>query len=323
VRTINLDSNTYEGWPGVSAGTAHIDKQLILDELGELTPSNEFSYDHQVLPFAGDAKRCYVGFREGRRCYGKLAFPSFANPYLQNSFQFRRVQDDRGKVDYELPMFNYAVGEGLQVPLLGFADDNWRNGRQTFVFSFVSPEAVASGFGLTVTTIHEVGHHLGLSHPHDGYDSETGKDFYGTGPFYFVWVGDESNTVMSYIDVNWDFSQFDRDNMARFKTAAAIEQANSLAAEVLAVGGGGDLLQQADEQVGRAETEMRRHHYPAALRRAHHAYDLVAQAALAAGVELRSPTLNRIPNEPSPLAEAVHQDGPFIDPVDEGPRNLR
>ncbi len=324
VRTINLDSNTYEGWPGVSAGTTLIQEQLILDELGELTPTNRFSYDHQVLPFVDDAKRCYVGFREGRRCYGKLAFPFFANPYLQNSFQFRRVRDDRGKVDYELPLFNYAVGEGLEIRLLGYAEDNWRNGKQTFVFSFVSPETVASGYGLTVTMIHEVGHHLGLSHPHDGYDSEAGTNFSATGPFFFAWVGDESNTVMSYLDVNRDFSQFDRDNMARFETAAAIEQANSLAAEVLAADTGDlSLLQQADTEIGRAETEVRRHHYPAALRRAHRAYDLVAQAASNAGVEMRSEILPRIPDKPSPLAEALHQPGPFIDTPDQGPRNER
>ena len=31
-----------------------------------------------------------------------------------------------------------------------------------------------AGFGFTSTIVHEFGHHVGLSHPHDGYDSEFG-----------------------------------------------------------------------------------------------------------------------------------------------------
>ena len=49
---------------------------------------------------------------------------------------------------------------------MGFADDNYRDGTQSLVFSFISPEIVelALGYGLTTTMIHEVGHHIGLSH---------------------------------------------------------------------------------------------------------------------------------------------------------------
>lgn len=322
VRTINLDSNTYEAWPGVSAGTSLIDDQLLVDEVAELKPRSEFSYDHQVLPFEGDAKRCYLATLKARRCYGKLAFPFFANPYLQNSFQFARTRDDRGTVDYELPIFNYAVGRGLGFPFLGYADDNYLNGKQTFVFTFISPETSELGYGLTVTAIHEVGHHVGLSHPHDGYDSESGESISPTGPFYFAWLGDLSNSVMSYIDLNWDFSQFDRDNMARFETAAAIAAANRLAEEALlaAPNLAEPLLRRADAEIGRSETEFRRHHYPAARRRAQQAYTLVEKAATSAGVDLRSVT-PRVPNEPSPLAASLHQPGPFIDTPDQGPRD--
>ena len=83
------------------------------------------------------------------------------------------------------------------------------------MFSFVSPGIVEAGYGLTTTMIHEYGHHSSMSHPHDGYDPATGVDFEPTGDFFFAWLGDESNSMMSYIDVNWDFSQFDRDNSAR------------------------------------------------------------------------------------------------------------
>src|SRR4029450_10610855 len=125
-------------------------------------------------------------------------------------------------------IFSYAVGPGVDVPALGFADDNWRDGTQSYVFAFISPDVVEAGYGLTTTLIHEVGHHFGLSHPHDGYDSETGVDYGPVGEFYFANAGDESNSMMSYIDVNWDFSQFDRDNSDRFLTAAYFEGAHRL-----------------------------------------------------------------------------------------------
>jgi hypothetical protein len=47
------------------------------------------------------------------------------------------------------------------------------------------------------------GHHIGMSHPHDGYDSATGVDYGPEDAFFFAWAGDESNSMMSYIDLNW------------------------------------------------------------------------------------------------------------------------
>ena len=85
---------------------------------------------------------------------------------------------------------------GDQFGLLGFADDNWVDGTQSHVFMFDSPEYRALGYGFTTTGIHEFGHHIGMSHPHDGYDSEQDLDFGAAGPFEFAWSGDESNTAM-------------------------------------------------------------------------------------------------------------------------------
>ena len=116
--------------------------------------------------------------------------------------------------------------------LLGFADDNWLNGTQSGVFSFVYPGAVAAGYGLTTTMIHEYGHHSSMSHPHDGYDPGTGVDFGPSGDTFFAWLGDESNSIMSYIDLNWDFSQFDRDNSARHHAAGYAKIANIVAARL-------------------------------------------------------------------------------------------
>jgi hypothetical protein len=113
-------------------------------------------------------------------CYPDSGFPSFANLYLYNWADLKRTQDDAGKVDYELPVFNYALGPVVDSRVLGMALDNFADGTQSGVFTFLSPEIVADGYGLTTTQIHEAGHHLGMSHPHDGYDSQSPHEFIDT-----------------------------------------------------------------------------------------------------------------------------------------------
>ena len=56
------------------------------------------------------------------------------------------------------------------------------------MFNFVSP-AIAEAYGLTTTMIHEDGHHLAMSHPHDGYDSETGRRLRAHRPVLLRLVG--------------------------------------------------------------------------------------------------------------------------------------
>ena len=56
---------------------------------------------------------------------------------------------------------NYAT-QDAPTPL-GYADDNWLDGTQSGVFSFVSPGIIESGYGLTTTMIHEYGHHSSLA----------------------------------------------------------------------------------------------------------------------------------------------------------------
>jgi hypothetical protein len=132
---------------------------------------------------------------------------------------------------YGRPDFKFHVYTKTDEPEpdTGYNKDNTVNGEQQFVYAFDSPGARADGYGFTVTTIHEVGHYLGLSHPLDGYDYEADLNFDATGPFYFVSSANETNSVMSYIDLNWDFGQFDRDNMNRYLTAVYINYANRVA----------------------------------------------------------------------------------------------
>ena len=291
-KSINIDSNTYEGWDGVDASAQYIKPKLVVDELSELRWRNKLDFDNQDLPYDAKAEECYLGVLTDESCYPDSGYPGFANLYLYNWENLERTKDDAGRVDYELPVFNYAVNAGVGVPALGYADDNYVDGTQTGVFCFISPEVVQSGYGLSTTQIHEVGHHLGMSHPHDGYDSETGVDYSPGNEFLFANAGDESNSMMSYIDVNWDFSQFDRDNSDRFMTSAYNEAANRLAADVLAskkAAKGKAQLHAADVLLGLATKAFARHDYRAAYGFAEQAYNQTVSAARKAGVDAAKP----------------------------------
>jgi hypothetical protein len=75
--------------------------------------------------------------------------------------------------------------------------------------------------------------------------------------------------MMSYIDLNWDFSQFDRDNAARHQAAGFIINANVIAERVLdsrRAGKARRYLEDADEAIGRAKQNMASHDYPDAFR---------------------------------------------------------
>jgi hypothetical protein len=326
--TVNIDSNTYEGWPGVDASRRYIKPPLVLDELSELQPTTRFSYDNQDLPFTGKALSCYVQWLQDVPCYPNLDYPGFANLFLYNALNLERTQDDAGRVDYELPNFNYATTDELWAGFLGFADDNWRNGTQSFVFNFVSPFVVELGYGLTTTMIHESAHHLAMSHPHDGYDSPTGVDYGPTGPYYFAWSGDESNTIMSYIDVNWDFSQFDRDNMNRYMAAVFARNANRVAADILDdpdAGVASDELAAADRLLGASKQAFARRQYRAAAFLAKQAYDLVRRGARQAGVPVVGSTDGwEVEGATGDAAAAAKvTDGASVDALDAHSQRLR
>ena len=138
--------------------------------------------------------------------------------------------------DYVAPVFNFNTTEeglGSQFGLLGFADDNWIDGTQSFVFAFGADVYRDSDSALPATVIHEVGHHIGMSHPHDGYDSEFGLDYGASGKYYYAWEGDESDTVMQYLSITNKFGEHNRDNMYRWETAGYLNWSNALAGAIM------------------------------------------------------------------------------------------
>ena len=287
---VNLDVNTVEGWNQVDASEQFIDKDLFLAEEKELPSGFEstLTADYEDIEFSGDWNRCYKQFVSDKVCYNDLApfyadFGGFVNIFLVTARHTDEILD--GTPDYEAGMVNWSIGTPPKSPgLLGFADDNWLNGTQSGVFSFVYPGAVAAGYGLTTTMIHEYGHHSSMSHPHDGYDPGTGEDFGPSGDTFFAWLGDESNSMMSYIDLNWDYSQFDRDNSARHHTAGYAKIANIVAAQLTGRPAAAPKLAEASTTLDTAQAAFAAHDYPTALRLARDAYEDVVAGAAAANV---------------------------------------
>jgi len=192
--------------------------------------------------------------------------------------------------DYVAPVFAYnttQAGLGDQVGLLGFADDNWVDGTQSMVFAFNAQVYRNAGYGFTGTIVHEVGHHIGMSHPHDGYDSEFGLDFGPGGSLFFAWEGDESDTVMHYLGMTNRFGEHNRDNMYRWETAGYLNWANALAGDIMASGRAhriGLLLIAADVLAARAQSKFDDWDYLEAVADARAAYGILVEAADAIGV---------------------------------------
>jgi hypothetical protein len=294
---IELDVNVYQIDPGLD-GKRFLKPTVVLGKLGKLQPFNSFSLQLKDVAFTGEAERTYrcwltsegpAGFVPGRSCYGNTVQGyAFYDLFLYHWFHL--LQFVEGDADYEVPTFIYTAPDNLSARLLlAYAEDNLRDGTQTFINIWNSPTIRALGYGDTGTLIHETGHHLGLSHPHDGYDYERDLDFDPTGSFAFAWSGDESNTVMNYLAVNHDFSQFDRDNMNRWMVSVYLNQANAVLAKVYAsprAGEAGGLLTAADGNAASALAAYDAMDYADAVISAKSAYQGVIAAAAKIGVKV-------------------------------------
>lgn len=214
--------------------------------------------------------------------------------------------------DSSIPVFAYNAGLkkiGFGAPL-GFADDNWVNGTPSYVFMYDNAFFRSLGYGFSTTALHEVGHHIGMSHPHDGYDSQSGVDYEPSGAFYYAWSGDESATMMSYIDLNFSFGQFDHDNMNRFIFERALARGNRESAQILAANSSAAVtgsLAQADSRFTDARRAFDRKDYAAAADSAVKGYQYIKQAASQARVTLTQPELQPVPGRIAPrMIDPVH-----------------
>src|SRR5262249_49186254 len=150
---------------------------------------NNFTVRTSDLPFDGQAKRAYDCNYFGTNCYG-ARFPGdqfFGDLYLY--FNDHILQFVSGDADYDIPVFAFSTTNDYANGFFGgVALDNFRDGTQTMVIETIPEWYLATyNVGWTTNLLHEVGHHLGLSHPHDGFDSEFGFDYGPTGTLFFAW----------------------------------------------------------------------------------------------------------------------------------------
>ena len=195
-------------------------------------------------------------------------------------------------------------------------------GTQTMTLDFLTPALNKAGYGFTDTAVHESGHHLSQSHPHDGYDSERYEDFGPSGPTNFVNVGDEVHSVMSYNNLSKTFGQFNLDAQYRYLTTAYLTNSNAIlqlvrtSAKVPDVRGA---VQQADQTFLLAQNAYQQRHYLDAADLAHRGYQQVLGAARAAGVPVEGykwyDRIGQLSTEPLRVARKVNHMRPVKGPV--------
>jgi hypothetical protein len=243
-------------------------------------------------PLEGDA-RLAVDIFVGRVVDDQACWTPFGDPFAQLFCHFaRRLSEyipEYGPADHVEAIFAFNTNDPGLDGLLGYADDDWATGAPSHVFMFDGADVREAGFGFTATGVHEVGHHLGMSHPHDGYDAERNLDFVAAGPLFFAWAGDESHTVMHDIALSNGFGKFDQDNMYRWEAAGYLNWANAIAG---AIRGGGDegavsdRVAAADDLARRAQAALRSWDYLEAAQQARRARDVLALAARRIGVSV-------------------------------------
>lgn len=285
-------------------GTGIIDTDYIQSQLASLVPYYNWQVELvDVNPIDDDARRAFrifTGLRQRDDCWNEFGTP-FAQLFCFFNANLDRYVPAYDEEDYVLPIFAFNTTDarmGDLLGLLGYADDDWMTGTQTFIFEFDSPLLVELGYGFSTTTVHEVGHHISLSHPHDGYDSELGLDYGPGGEFYFVWVGDESDTVMHYLGLSNTFSQFDMDNLYRWEFAGYLNWANDLLDDILAhpdASNVQDNVAQAEAYAMQAIESFNHWDYLAAATNARLAYEQIAMAAAELGISIESKLLQVAP----------------------------
>jgi hypothetical protein len=206
-----------------------------------------------------------------------------------------------------IPVADFTVPQ-YRFPFIGSTDPDFQTGEPAFVTELdVAPPPYISLYSITSTTIHETGHFVGLSHPHDGYDSTSGIDFNPEGAFNFAWDSDESATPMSYLPDGGSltFDRFDRDNMSRWQVGRLLDLADADAAAILSGNHSSQIdaqLAEADADFSRAVAALHRSDWLAAATAAVAGYAEMQRADTAAGVTPAS----QLPGKASAAGKGGH-----------------
>jgi hypothetical protein len=307
--------NMFEDDPG-SKGTDWIKKSYILRTMRAFQKQFKWKMaikDQPLVDPALTSFRIWAGLDNSAGCwnqYGDVFAELFCFFDANRDNYLPKIKPNKNYIGGVFAFNTTDENLGDLVGLLGYADDDWVSGTPTYVFEFDTPSTREAGFGFSTTTTHEFGHHIGMSHPHDGYDSQSGVDYDATGEFYYAWSGDESHTVMSYNALANEFGWFDRDNMKRFMIGRYLERAAEIAAQVGEATGSreaGDLISRAQADANSAREAYRAMDYELAVTHAKASFDRVYRAAQISGLNV-------------PMTEPLPASGPprkpkMVDPI--------
>lgn len=288
----------------------------IAGELAKLQPWRSFSATTTVKNGDEDFAKVYGCFvspltATPTDCYGhRFADTPWDDIYLY--WLDHRTQLTDPGADLSISVIDARIADDRTPGFLGFADDNWVSGVQTYITGVIWPSIYRAGYGPTGVYIHEVGHYLGMSHDHDGYDPTSGLDFNAGDPaFAYSYLGDEVSSVMSYIRTSFSFSQFDRDSAGRWAVTAYLGEADRVLASVQASPRAGEVaatLHRADDEAAAAEAQLSARQFTAAATTMARAYGDVVAAARQIGVPL-APASYQGGTQPR-ATHSFHQQGP-------------
>jgi hypothetical protein len=293
----------FEDDPAAS-GLDWIDPAIVQYEWSEFQPYygwETYLEDNDPIDAgAQDAFYTFTGFAVNPGCWTAYGTP-FAELFCYFDANYASYVPAYGEDDYVGTVFSFNTTDAHlagQLGLLGFADDDWVSGTQTYVFQFDAPFYRTLGYGFTGTTIHELGHHYGLSHPHDGYDSELDLDFGASDGLYFVWSGNEADSVMHYMVLSNGFGQFNQDTMYRLEFEGYLNWSNALLGQIEMHPDARDVQRYIARANGRAAVAISafdRWDYLTAVTNARKAYVLMAMAADELGIPTPDATIQALP----------------------------
>lgn len=288
-RRVTMSVNFADLQEGADAGE-YLRIPYVLKRLAKLEPWRRFSATSQKL---GDSKaELYNAYKSwvywystGMTDLSNTIYPDATDNDTETGdlliFVRRHLAEliDAESDSYQIPVMALNVPDADASFVFGFGYPDPDTGRPMSFTLTSALERSLVGYGLTTTTVHEFGHNLGLEHPSDRYD--VSGSVYPTGSLYYMWAGAEVNSMMSYIDLNWDFSQFDYDNTARNATAGFLRHANLSLERIIRTGHRSEvkgLLRDADDCATTSLRQYRHMRYQRSANNARRAYNLVLKA---------------------------------------------
>lgn len=217
-----------------------INTEFVIAALRDLQPYYEWRIDgREVDPIDPGAERAFriaAGLVEEDDCWNALGDP-FAQIFCFFSAGREQYLPPQGD-DQIIGGFVFDTTlerMGSLAGIAGTADDDWSEGLPSFVYAWTYDPLRSNGRGPSWTVLHEIGHHIGLAHPFDGYDPTLAIDYAPEDDaFLFVVSGLHTDSVMSVQRTSNRFGQFDRDNLYRYDFAGYMSWSAALREAILA-----------------------------------------------------------------------------------------